>query len=123
MSHIRYEVRDSVAHVIIDRPEKRNAMTYAMNAEFFSGIHRAGQDDGVSAVIIEGTGGAFCAGTDLSDLNDTPTNERGVRGADVEGPRSFQIPACPKPVIAAVDGPAMGMGAEFATQCDVRIAS
>jgi enoyl-CoA hydratase/carnithine racemase len=77
----------------------------------------------VSAVIIEGTGGAFCAGTDLSDLNDTPTNERGVRGADVEGPRSFQIPACPKPVIAAVDGPAMGMGAEFATQCDVRIAS
>jgi len=121
--HIKYEVRDKVAHVVIDRPEKRNAMTYAMNAAFFSAIQRAGQDDTVSAVIIEGTGGAFCAGTDLSDLNDTPEGERGVRGADVEGPRSFQITACPKPVIAAVDGPAMGMGAEFATQCDVRIAS
>ena len=120
---IKYEVRDGVAHVIIDRPEKRNAMTYAMNASFFSAIYRAGQDDAVTAVIIEGTGGAFCAGTDLSDLNDTPESERGVRGADVEGPRHLQITACPKPVIAAVDGPAMGMGAEFATQCDVRIAS
>jgi enoyl-CoA hydratase/carnithine racemase len=123
MTNIRYEVRDRIAHVVIDRPEKRNAMTYAMNAAFFSAIHRAGDDDAVSAVIIEGTGGAFCAGTDLADLNDTPEGERGVRGADVEGPRSFQISACPKPVIAAVDGPAMGMGAEFATQCDVRIAS
>ena len=120
---IEYEVRDRVAHVRINRPEKRNAMTYAMNADFFSAIHRAGQDPAVGAVIIEGAGGAFCAGTDLADLNDTPTAERGVRGADVEGPRGFQIPACPKPVIAAVDGPAVGMGAEFATQCDVRIAS
>jgi enoyl-CoA hydratase/carnithine racemase len=120
---IRSETRDGIAHVIIDRPEKRNAMTYAMNADFFAALHRAGQDDAVSAVIIEGTGGAFCAGTDLADLNDTPTDERGVRGANPEGPRVFQIVACPKPVIAAVDGPAMGMGAEFATQCDVRIAS
>lgn len=120
---IRSETRDGIAHVIIDRPEKRNAMTYAMNADFFAAMHRAGQDDAVSAVIIEGTGGAFCAGTDLSDLNDTPEDERGVRGANPEGPRVFQIVACPKPVIAAVDGPAMGMGAEFATQCDVRIAS
>jgi enoyl-CoA hydratase/carnithine racemase len=120
---IRSETRDGIAHVIIDRPEKRNAMTYAMNADFFASVHRAGQDDTVSAVIIEGTGGAFCAGTDLSDLNDTPEDERGVRGANPEGPRVFQIVACPKPVIAAVDGPAMGMGAEFATQCDVRIAS
>jgi enoyl-CoA hydratase/carnithine racemase len=120
---IRSETRDGIAHVIIDRPEKRNAMTYAMNADFFAAVHRAGHDDAVSAVIIEGTGGAFCAGTDLSDLDNTPTDERGVRGANPEGPRVFQIVACPKPVIAAVDGPAMGMGAEFATQCDVRIAS
>ena len=120
---IEFEVRDAVAHVKINRPEKRNAMTYAMNSAFFSALHAAGQDDAVRAVIIEGADGSFCAGTDLADLNDTPTDERGVRGADVEGPRGFQITACPKPVIAAVDGPAMGMGAEFATQCDVRIAS
>src|SRR2546421_10365524 len=118
---IEYEVRDKIAHVRINRPEKRNAMTYAMNADFFAAVHRAGQDDAVSAVIIEGTDGSFCAGTDLSDLNDTPEDQRGVRGANPEGPRVFQITACPKPVIAAVDGPAMGMGAEVATQCDVRV--
>ena len=83
---IRSETRDGIADVIIDRPEKRNAMTYAMNADFFAAVHRAGQDDAVSAVIIEGTGGAFCAGTDLSDLDDTPTDERGVRGAQPRRP-------------------------------------
>jgi 2-(1,2-epoxy-1,2-dihydrophenyl)acetyl-CoA isomerase len=126
MSHIRYEVRDRIAHVVIDRPEKRNAMTYGILRDFYAAVQRAGTDEGVGAVIIEGTGGAFCAGTDLSDLNDTPEGERGVRGVpSVEGerPPPFLIASCPRPVIGAIDGPAVGMGAEFATQCDVRIAS
>jgi enoyl-CoA hydratase/carnithine racemase len=120
--HIRYEVRDRIAHVVIDRPEKRGAMTYGILADFYAAVQRAGKDDGVRAVIIEGTGGAFCAGTDLSDLNDTPTQDRGVRGAE-GSPPPLIITACPRPVVAAIDGPAVGMGAEFATQCDVRIAS
>lgn len=119
---IKYEVRERIAHVVIDRPEKRNAMSYAVLADFFDAIDRAGTEDDVGAVIIEGTGGAFCAGTDLSDLNDTPTDDRGKRGAEKPRP-PLMIAACPRPVIAAVDGPAVGMGAEFATQCDVRIAS
>ena len=123
---IRYEVRDRIAHVIIDRPEKRNAMTYALLNDFYRAVARAGAEDEVGAVVIEGTGGAFCAGTDLSDLNDTPTNERGSRASDrteAAAAPPFAIASCPRPVVAAVDGPAMGMGAEFATQCDVRIAS
>jgi enoyl-CoA hydratase/carnithine racemase len=130
MGHIRYEVRDRVATVTIDRPEKRNAMTYAVLAEFVAAIRRAGADDAARAVVVTGAGGAFCAGTDLADLAGTPEDQRGSRGrrervGDAEdGPQPpWPIVACPKPVIAAVDGPAVGMGAEFATQCDVRIAS
>ena len=119
---IRYETRDAVAHVIIDRPEKKGAMTYGILADFHAAIGRASTDDDVRAVIIEGTGGAFCAGTDLSDLNDTPEDERGKRGAE-GSPPPLIITTCPRPVIGAIDGPAVGMGAEFATQCDVRIAS
>jgi len=124
MGHIRYEVSDRVATVTIDRPEKRNAMTYAILAEFHEAIHRAGSDESVGAVVLTGAGGAFCAGTDLADLAETPEDQRSGRGRDQPAARvPWPIVACPKPVVAAVDGPAVGMGAEFATQCDVRVAS
>jgi enoyl-CoA hydratase/carnithine racemase len=124
MGHIRYEVSDRVATVTIDRPEKRNAMTYAILAEFHEAISRAGSDESVGAVVLTGAGGAFCAGTDLADLAETPEDQRSGRGREGSGARvPWPIVACPKPVIAAVDGPAVGMGAEFATQCDVRVAS
>jgi enoyl-CoA hydratase len=122
--HIRYAVEDRIATITIDRPEKRNAMTYAVLHDFHAAIRQASTDDGIAAVIITGAGGAFCAGTDLSDLNDTPEDERGVRGRQPEGERvPWPIVACPHPVIAAIDGAAVGMGAEFATQADIRIAS
>ena len=124
MGHIRYEVSDRVATVTIDRPEKRNAMTYAILAEFHEAIHRAGSDESAGAVVLTGAGGAFCAGTDLADLAETPEDQRSGRGRDQPAARvPWPIVACPKPVVAAVDGPAVGMGAEFATQCDVRVAS
>jgi 2-(1,2-epoxy-1,2-dihydrophenyl)acetyl-CoA isomerase len=130
MGHIRYEVDDRVATVTIDRPEKRNAMTYAILADFHAAIHRAGSDDSVGAVVLTGAGGAFCAGTDLADLAETPEDQRSGRGREGAGAGEgsgarvpWPIVACPKPMIAAVDGPAVGMGAEFATQCDVRVAS
>jgi enoyl-CoA hydratase/carnithine racemase len=122
MSGIRCEVEAEVAIITIDRPEKRNAMSYAILDEFNDAISRAGTDPSARAVVITGSGGAFCAGIDLSDLANTPTSARGRRSGS-EAPDGWPIQQCPKPVVAAVDGPAVGMGAEFTTQCDVRIAS
>jgi enoyl-CoA hydratase/carnithine racemase len=120
---IKYDVSDNIATITIDRPEKRNAMTFVMLGEFIETVRRAGTDDEARVVIVTGSGGAFCAGTDLADLNTVPGETRGVRGEADEHEVWWPLAACPKPVIAAVDGPAVGMGAEFTSQCDVRIAS
>ena len=122
--HIRYEVDDErIGMVTIDRPEKRNAMTYTVLRDFIATIAHAGEDEQSRVIIVTGSGGSFCAGTDLSNLSDTPTDERGsAAGTGGARPRAaWPLVACPKPVIAAVDGPAVGMGAEFVTQADVRI--
>ncbi len=122
--HIRYEVDgDGVATLTIDRPEKRNAMTYAMLGAFIGKVAQAGADDKVRVLIVTGSGGSFCAGTDLADLASVPGETRGVRGEAHETKVWWPLVSCPKPVIGAIDGVAVGMGAEFTSQCDVRIIS
>ncbi len=122
-SHIRYDVSDGVATLTIDRPEKKNAMTYAMLGEFIDTLHAAGKEADTRVLIITGRPGVFCAGTDLADLATIPGEQRGLRGSATERGRWWPIVECPVPVIAAVDGPAVGMGAEFTSQCDFRIAT
>jgi enoyl-CoA hydratase len=120
--HIRYEIdSDGIATLTIDRPEKRNAMTYAMLHKFTECVNEAGVDDRVRVLIVTGSGGAFCAGTDLADLSTIPGESRGTRGRADEGHKWWPIVLCAKPVIGAIDGYAVGMGAEFSSQCDVRI--
>lgn len=120
--HIKYAVdKDAVATITIDRAEKRNAMTYAMLFAFTDAVAKAGADDGVRVLIVTGAGGSFCAGTDLADLATIPGETRGTRGQAHEGSKWWPLVQCPKPVIGAIDGHAVGMGAEFASQCDVRI--
>jgi enoyl-CoA hydratase len=121
--HIIYEVADGIGQLTINRPEKRNAMTFAMLGEFIEAVHRAGVDPEARVLIITGAPGAFCAGTDLADLASVPGGERGLRGTAEERGRWWPIVECPKPVIAAIDGPAVGMGAEFTSQCDIRLAT
>ena len=121
--HVLYEASDGIGTITLNRPEKRNAMTFVMLAEFIETVRKAGADDDARVVIVTGSGGSFCAGTDLSDLNTIPGETRGVRGEAEEHDVWWPLAACPKPVIAAVDGPAVGMGAEFTSQCDVRICS
>jgi enoyl-CoA hydratase len=120
---IRFAVEEGIGTVTIDRPEKRNAMTFAMLGAFIETLRRAGEDPDVRVLIITGVPGAFCAGTDLADLASVPGSQRGLRGTAEERGRWWPIVECPKPVIGAIDGPAFGMGAEFTSQCDVRIAT
>src|SRR5690349_10204843 len=125
--HIRHEIDDEgIATITIDRGEKRNAMTYAMLGAFHEALASIGADPKARVVILTGVPGSFCAGTDLSDLQDTPTGERGsrapARSSGADG-LAWPLMRLPKPVIAAIDGAAMGMGAEFTSQCDVRIMS
>jgi enoyl-CoA hydratase/carnithine racemase len=120
--HILYDVDgDGIATITIDRAEKRNAMTYAMLNAFIEAVAKAGADDSVRVVIVTGSGGAFCAGTDLADLASVPGENRGVRGTAREQLHWWPLISCPKPVIGAIDGVAVGMGAEFTSQCDVRL--
>jgi enoyl-CoA hydratase/carnithine racemase len=123
VTHIRYEVADGIGTITIGRPEKRGAMTYDMLFAFVDTVRRAGADDEARVLVLTGTPGSFCAGTDLADLATVPGDERGVRGHADERDVWWPLAQCPKPVIAAVDGAAVGMGVEFATHCDVRLAS
>ncbi len=120
--HIRLDRRaDGIAVLTIDRAERRNAMTYAMLFAFIERVREVAADDGVRVLVVTGAGGTFCAGTDLADLSTIPGETRGVRGEAHEGDVWWPLVACPKPVIGAIDGFAVGMGAEFSSQCDVRI--
>ena len=121
--HILYSSADKVSTVTIDRPAKRNAMTFAMLGEFIEAVALANHDPETNVVVVTGVPGAFCAGTDLADLASVPGDSRGLRGSAEERHRWWPIVACSKPTICAVDGPAVGMGAEFTSQCDLRLAS
>jgi enoyl-CoA hydratase/carnithine racemase len=120
---IRYHVDGKVGVVTIDRPEKRNAMTYAMLGDFIETVKRADDDPETVVIVVTGVPGAFCAGTDLADLATVPGEVRGLRGTAEDKHLWWPIAQSRKPTIGAIDGPAVGMGAEFSSQCDIRLAS
>ena len=120
---ICYDVADAIATITINRGAKRNAVTYAMLGTLIEAFRTAGDDPMVRVVILTGVPGSFCAGTDLADLATIPGETRGLRGSADDDHAWWPAVSCLKPVIAAIDGPAVGMGAEYATQCDVRIAT
>lgn len=121
--HVHYAVEDAVATITIDRPEKRNALSYEMYEALIEHTADAGSDPAVRVVILTAVPGQFCAGFDLSELkNVNPDGEREDRESFVQG-RQWYLSDCPKPVIAAIDGPAAGLGVELATLSDIRLAS
>ena len=128
-TQIRYEVSDSIATVTLARPEKMNAFTGVMMRELLDVFDVIDADDAVRAVIVTGDGKAFCAGADLSsgaktfdDGDWSSTSDDSVR-RDGGGQVALRIFACKKPVIAAINGAAVGIGATMTLPMDVRLAS
>jgi len=128
-TQIRYEVSDSIATVTLARPEKMNAFTGVMMRELLDVFDVIDADDAVRVVIVTGEGKGFCAGADLSrgaktfdDGDWSSTSDNSVR-RDGGGQVTLRIFACKKPVIAAINGAAVGIGATMTLPMDVRLAS
>jgi len=114
---IRIETVGRVAVMTFDRPDRRNAIDRQARAEIVDGLARLDADDEVRVVVITGAGSAFCAGVDLKDTTAPPApawlDERLVAPFERFG----------KPLVAAVNGPAVGGGFEIALACEIRVAS
>ena len=125
---IRYEVGERIATITLHRPEKMNAFTHVMRDELVDAFGRADADDEVRAVIVTGAGRAFCAGADLSAGSSTfdYAKREGLTAQthrDGGGMVTLRIFEMKKPVIAAVNGAAVGIGATMLLPMDVRLAS
>ena len=131
----RYEVDGRVATITLDRPERLNAWTAAMNAEYRAHLQEAAADPGVRVIIVTGAGRGFCAGAESDDLaghaergaydagapDDLATPGYGVRPEfDAELAYHFGIP---KPILAAVNGPVAGIGFALSCYLDLRFAA
>jgi enoyl-CoA hydratase/carnithine racemase len=126
---IKYEVADRVLTITLNRPDKLNAFTGLMCTELLDAFNRADADDDVRVVIVTGAGRGFCAGADLSGGGETFDNTSQGRADSLETHRdggglvSLRIFEAKKPVIAAINGPAVGVGITMTLPMDIRIAS
>lgn len=126
---IKYEIEDRVLTITLNRPEKLNAFTGVMQGELIEAFQRADDDDEIRVVIVTGEGRGFCAGADLGggaktfDHSSREAPSDGGRHRDGGGRVTLKIFDMKKPVIAAVNGPAVGVGVTMTLPMDIRIAS
>lgn len=118
---VLYEVRNQVAYITLNRPDKLNAFTQQLNKELQLAIKNASRDKSVRALVITGAGRAFCSGEDLSGVTEDMDHGEVLRKR--YNPMLHELDRCEKPVIAAVNGVAAGAGMSLALACDLRIAS
>jgi enoyl-CoA hydratase/carnithine racemase len=125
---IRLTIEDGVATITLHRPDKLNAYTTAMGDEVVAAFARCREDAAVRAVVLTGAGRAFCAGVDLEHLKAHQAGGNASRGPKL-GEEDFlrklplDLVEFPKPVVAAINGPAIGVGVTMVLPCDVRIAA
>ena len=121
-SDIRFEQDEGVAVITLDRPDQMNTFTGAMGRELSHAYRRCDEEDAVRAVVLTGAGRAFCAGADMTGGEETFANQEGMADFDATPvrPVAFEIR---KPVIAAMNGHAVGLGLTLALHCDMRIAA
>ena len=119
---VRYEVRDAVGVVTLDRPEKLNALTVEMREALGTHFEAAGRDPKVRAVLLQSSGTAFCASGDVSRMGSlTPASGRELLKLAHRMVRN--LANIEKPVVAAVRGPVAGIGWSMALACDAVVAS
>ena len=126
--HINYLASNGIATITLNRPDKLNAFTALMRDELIQAFDQVDRDDDVRAVIMTGAGRAFCAGADLSAgaktfdyearAQETPDEHR-----DGGGLVTLRMFECLKPIIGAINGPAVGIGATMTLPMDIRLAS
>jgi enoyl-CoA hydratase/carnithine racemase len=115
------EEQGAVAVVTLQRPEKRNALSIALRVELADAFERLSLDDSVGCVMLTGTGTAFCAGMDVTQFGGDLDHRRELVETSTGAFRA--VGRCPKPVVAAVNGPALAGGFALALICDIRIAA
>ncbi len=125
---ILYDVEDHVLTITLNRPDRLNAFTATMGRELIEALDAADADDDVRAIVVTGAGRGFCAGADLERGGSTfDWTERQAAGEEVPrdggGRISLRIFECVKPVIAAINGPAVGVGITMTLPMDVRLAA
>jgi enoyl-CoA hydratase/carnithine racemase len=130
LTQTRYEIEKGVATITLYRPDQLNAMTKTMQKELLKIFEEADQDDSVRVVVVKGAGKAFCAGADLSSggaaFDLTIQEDRKTRigeHRDGGGQISLAVFRCRKPVIAAINGHAVGVGITMTLPMDIRIVS
>jgi len=125
MSDLLYEVKDKIATITLNRPDKLNAFTGPMIDAWAKALAEAQADDDVNVVVVTGAGRAFCAGGDVARMRETkptPLENKNQLWENIHRvPRTLE--AMDKPVIAMVNGLAVGAGMGMCLMCDVRIAS
>ena len=126
--HVVVRIEDGVGLIQLNRPEKMNAIGSLTRRQLGDAIKDAERDDAVRVVVLTGTGRAFCSGADVTEM--TAASDGGMRTPEDIGnvlrneymPMLTRLRTMPKPVICAMNGPAVGIGASYALACDIRIA-
>lgn len=120
---VLFEVRDDVALLTFNRPERLNAWTPALQTRYFDLLDECAAREDVRAIVLTGAGRGFCAGADMQSLSDLAEGEaEHNNGAGDTRPVTYAL-GIPKPVIAAINGPCAGLGLVHAVMCDLRIAA
>jgi len=127
--HVKVETEGGVGWIRLNRPEKMNAIGAVTRRQLGDAIKQVERDESVRVVVLTGSGRAFCSGADVTEM--AQSGDGGMRTPEDVGnvlrneymPMLTRLRTMPKPVIAAMNGPAVGIGASYALACDIRIAT